>query len=37
MSKEEILYLLNALMWLVIGYAPIILYVLYYTRNLKQR
>jgi hypothetical protein len=36
MSKEEILYLINALMWMVICYTPIILYTLYYTRNLNQ-
>ena len=36
MSKEEILYIGNALMWFVIGYTPIILYTLYYTRNLNQ-
>lgn len=36
MSKEEILYMGNALMWFVIVYTPIILYTIYYTRNKKQ-
>ena len=36
MSKEEILYIGNALMWFVICWAPIILYVKYYTRNINQ-
>ncbi len=37
MSKElEILYIGNALMWFVICYTPIILYTIYYTRNLNQ-
>jgi len=33
-DKQDILYILNALMWWVIVYTPIVLYVLYYTRNL---
>ena len=36
MSKEEILYISNALMWFVICWTPIILYTIYYTRNLNQ-
>ena len=36
MSKEEILYIGNALMWFVICWTPIILYVKYYTRNINQ-
>ena len=36
MSKEEILYVGNALMWFVICWTPIILYVKYYTRNKNQ-
>ncbi len=36
MSKEEILYIGNALMWFVISYTPIIIYTTYYTRTLNQ-
>lgn len=36
MSNEEILYLINVLMWFVICWTPIILYTLHITDNLNQ-
>ncbi len=36
MSKEDWLYIGNALMWFVICWTPYILYVKYYTRNKNQ-
>ena len=36
MSKEDILYCGNALMWFVIVYTPIILFTFYYTKNLNK-